>query len=129
MLIKGRFWNATKIKFLRNRLGLSREKLAKKLNCKMETVKNWENDIFQPSQDSQDKLTYLARQSGISFTLEDLDFKTLLICIDDILAELKMNWLAKEPKATKNKRTLALKVAKLKQARDEICWEDFIYRI
>ena len=122
-------WNASKIKFLRKRTGLSQTRLAEILGTTQQRIAAWEAGVNEPNPTYQEKLTYIARDRRVQITLEDLDMKNYLIAGDDLVRELDMNWLSQRPEGKKSKTVLSIKVGKLKQARKQIDWNDYIMKL
>lgn len=128
--ITARMWDANRIKALRKALRISQTELANiiALRSGQNEVSRWERGVHNPSVRMQEKLTYLARERQVAIELDNIDMRNLVASIDDLLAELNMNWIPQEPAGIKQKRNLVVKSGKLQQARDLIAWEDFIYR-
>ena len=128
--LTARMWDANRIKALRKKLRISQTELATilKLGSGQTGVSRWERGLCLPSRRMQEKLTYLARERQVAIELDNIDMRNLVACIDDILSELNMNWIPREPEGIKTKETLVIKTGRLQQARDAVAWEDFIYR-
>lgn len=56
-----------KVKILRDKLGISQEKLAVRLGVSFSTVNRWEKGHANPSYLALDKFELLCRENGIKF--------------------------------------------------------------
>jgi transcriptional regulator with XRE-family HTH domain len=126
-MLTGMFWDSIKIKFLRKKLAMTQNDFAAVLKTTPYSVRAWEHARMKPSQVAQERLTYLCRSRNIPIVLEDVYAKRLKDAIDDVINEVEMFWIPKENRKHRDIKYLSIKVGRLKETRDSMPWEDFVY--
>ena len=58
-------WDATSVRGLRRRLGLSQQALAQELGVRQQTVSEWETGLYAPRGASRRVLSLVAEQAGV----------------------------------------------------------------
>lgn len=60
-------WDATKVRALRQHLGLTQEELAQELGTRQQTISEWERGQYQPRGPSATLLTLVADRAGFHY--------------------------------------------------------------
>jgi len=62
-------WDAESIKALREHMGLSQQALADELDCRQQTISEWETGIYKPRGLSSKLLSLVAERAGFEYTV------------------------------------------------------------
>jgi len=60
-------WNATRVRALRDKLGLTQQELAGELNVRQQTISEWETGQYQPRGASEKLLGMVAERAGFAY--------------------------------------------------------------
>ncbi len=60
-------WDATRVRALRQHLGLTQEELAQELGTRQQTISEWERGQYQPRGPSATLLTLVADRAGFQY--------------------------------------------------------------
>ncbi len=60
-------WDASRIRALREQLGLTQQELAAELNVRQQTVSEWETGTYQPRGASEKLLIIVAERAGFEY--------------------------------------------------------------
>ncbi len=60
-------WDATKVKALREFLGLTQQQLAEELGVRQQTISEWEVGIYAPRRSTSKYLNLIAERAGFAY--------------------------------------------------------------
>lgn len=60
-------WDATKLRALRQHLGLTQDELAEELGTRQQTISEWERGLYRPRGASSTLLTLVAERAGFQY--------------------------------------------------------------
>lgn len=64
---KGREWDSTRVRALREHMGLTQQEMADQLGTRQQTISEWETGMYQPRGASSTLLTMVAERAGFKY--------------------------------------------------------------
>ena len=65
-------WDATKIKALREHLGLTQQQLAEELGVRQQTISEWEVGVYAPRRSTSKYLNLIAERAGFAYKVKKI---------------------------------------------------------
>jgi DNA-binding transcriptional regulator YiaG len=60
-------WDATRVRALRQHLGMTQEDLAREMGTRQQTISEWETGMYQPRGMSERLLSMVAERAGFAY--------------------------------------------------------------
>jgi len=67
---KRREWDSSRVRALREHMGLTQQKMADQLGTRQQTISEWETGMYQPRGASSTLLTMVAERAGFEYESE-----------------------------------------------------------
>ena len=67
---KRREWDSSRVRALREHMGLTQQKMADQLGTRQQTISEWETGMYQPRGASSTLLTMVAEKAGFEYESE-----------------------------------------------------------
>jgi DNA-binding transcriptional regulator YiaG len=64
-------WDATRVRALRQHLGMTQEDLAREMGTRQQTISEWETGMYQPRGMSERLLSMVAERAGFAYQALD----------------------------------------------------------
>ena len=64
---KRREWDSTRVRALRDHMGLTQKEMADQLGTRQQTISEWETGMYQPRGASSTLLTMVAERAGFQY--------------------------------------------------------------
>jgi DNA-binding transcriptional regulator YiaG len=68
---KRRQWNSTRVRALRDHMGLTQQEMADQLGTRQQTISEWETGMYQPRGASSTLLSMVAERAGFEYGADD----------------------------------------------------------
>ena len=63
-------WNSSRIRALREHMGLTQQEMADQLGTRQQTISEWETGMYQPRGATSTLLTMVAERAGFEYTVD-----------------------------------------------------------